>query len=326
MNRKLEEELSLLASLSWYTSHFKLSDFLYLSEILKKGESFHSLDRYVSHSDLKQFIQSWIKNGFSPSKKALEWCSNQRINVVFVGHPDYPDPLMREEKPPVVLIYKGKPCWKKNVGLSVVGSRNPSSYSLQWMDEHFAEVLKKRKVLVISGAAQGVDQKAHALSLRAGLPTVCFLPCGLKKIYPLSFKEWERPILESGGALVSAFSPFQEVFKSAFHKRNQWIAAFSNLIFVVEAGRRSGSMMTARLALERGKNICTLPFHPIMERGQGSLDLIFDGAYMLRDDKDLISLVDRYLLNAKRDRFSMNFRSDRDSPINSETDFEDRSL
>ena len=289
------ESISLLATISWQTPSLKYPDFLNLSKTLKEGEKLKNLPHYIISSELKEFFQFWLKEGIKKSKREWDWCQRNNVSLVYPGHENFPEAFYEIENPPLILTYEGEPCWKHSRNLSIVGSRKPSEESLRWLDEYFTEILKKRSILTISGAAHGIDQKIHAISLRFQRPTVAFLPSGLSSIYPPRFKNWKEPILSQKGALISSFSPFERTYRSSFHKRNYLIAAFSPLLFVVEAGRRSGSMVTASMALEQGKAICTLPFSPMMAKGQGSLDLISDGAFLLRDERDLLLLLDRYL-------------------------------
>lgn len=292
----IHDKISSLAMMSWQSSLLDFSHFQELSQIIQKGEELNQLYKHIpsSFTDLKTFLKKWFQKDQKQNEKEMEWCKKKDVFIVYPGHRDFPSSLLEMEEPPLILTYRGQACWKEAPSLSVVGSRKPSLDSLNWLDEYFTEVLKRKRILVISGAAQGIDQKTHALSLRLKIPTLSILPSGLGEIYPSSFQEWTEFILQSGGALMSAVSPFQKVYRSLFHKRNQLIAAFSPLLFVVEARRRSGSLLTASMALELGKSICTLPCSPMNKRGQGSLDLIFAGAFMLRDDKDILSLLDRY--------------------------------
>lgn len=303
--RKEEEDevhrrLSLLAMISWRSSLLTLDHFLELSHIIKQDENPQNLYKHIPSSfpELKRLLKSWSQKERVQNEREFEWCEKKKVSVLYPGHSDYPEILFQTEDPPLVLTYKGKTCWKNVFCLSVVGSRFPSLESLKWLDEHFSEILKRKKVLVVSGAAHGIDQKMHALSLRFHLPTLSLLPSGLDNIYPFSFQEWEEPILKSNGALMSAFSPFQRVYRSLFHQRNRIIASFSPLLFVVEARRRSGSLVTASMALELGKSICSLPCSPMNSKGQGSLDLIFEGAFMLRDHQDLMTLIESHCRNS----------------------------
>jgi DNA processing protein len=162
-----------------------------------------------------------------------------------------------------------------------------------WMQRELGRFLRAGGAAVVSGGARGVDQWAHRLCMDEGLPTLCVLPSGLLNPYPPGNQEfWER-VVEGGGALLSTFPLREPMRKHHFHTRNRWIVGFSPAVFVVEANRRSGSAMTAGLAREEGREVCTLPVFPHSEQGLGNLDLIGGGATMVRDHEDLAVLWDR---------------------------------
>jgi DNA processing protein len=119
------------------------------------------------------------------------------------------------------------------------------------------------------------------------------LPSGILHPYPHQNEPLFRKIIEAGGALISGFAPDARMQKGFFHARNRWIAAISDVTLIIEAQRKSGSYLTAKLALEEGRSICTLPVSPMSARGLGNLDLIEAGAQPLRDAQDLITFVER---------------------------------
>jgi len=157
-----------------------------------------------------------------------------------------------------------------------------------WLDRELSSAVKSSKGYIISGGARGVDQKAHMISLRSGRPTVAFLPAGLACVYPRDFSGWIEPICRAGGAVVSQFSPFSEMRKQNFHHRNRLIAQLAQSVFVAEAARKSGSYLTARLAVDLGKGVGVLPSSPNYVGNLGGLDLLFSGAQLIREARDLL--------------------------------------
>ena len=132
-----------------------------------------------------------------------------------------------------------------------------------------------------------LTQKVHSVSLQVGRPTISILPSGLGRCYPQKMKNWIPHILAAGGAIMSSFAPQYPVYKSSFYKRNLLIAGISEATFIVEARRKSGSLLTAQHALRLGKSIASLPASPLDIKALGGLDLLYDGAIMVRDEKDL---------------------------------------
>jgi DNA processing protein len=229
---------------------------------------------------------------YASAQAALEWCHAKGASVLYPGHADYPEAFLHLEMPPLFLSCWGRAVWKDHRCLSVVGSRDPSRAALSWMETYLMEFIRRTGAATVSGGARGIDQKAHALSLRAKRPTVIFLPSGLGNAYPPEIGYWNNEVLQTGGAILSPYAPLQDVRKSHFEGRNRLIAALGRLLFVVEARRRSGSLMTARLAREVDRTICALPSGPDEPRSMGTLDLLFDGGFPLRDADDLHSLFE----------------------------------
>lgn len=230
------------------------------------------------------------RNWYSDSLKVLERSRESGVSWVMYGEEDYPDLWYQLSKFPYVFSYRGSPCWKSHPLLAVVGSRTPMTETRYWMQRELGHFLKLNAVGIVSGGARGVDQWAHRLSLDFGRPTVCVLPAGVLNPYPFGQEKlWQR-VIEQGGALVSTFSLEEPLRKWAFHVRNRWITGMSRVCFVVEANRRSGSTLTAQLALDEGRDLCTLPVFPLGDQGLANLDLLSSGAIMVRDHRDLKQL------------------------------------
>jgi DNA processing protein len=191
------------------------------------------------------------------------------------------------EDPPLTLSFLGHASWREEKNLSVVGSREPCFESTQWMEKEFSEFCEKSKTSIISGGARGIDQKAHAIALRHHLSTVVVLPSGLASMYPDSLREWVSPILDKGGCFLSEYSYEQKMHKHLFHHRNRLIAALGKATLLIEARRRSGTLITAHQALQLGRPVWVVPGHPLDVHFGGSLDLLTEGAALVRDAEDL---------------------------------------
>lgn len=216
-----------------------------------------------------------------------------KTETLVPGHPFYPVCFDELEKPPSELHVLGSlEALDPERCISIVGAREASPRALDWMDRNLPEYLDLRPdAIIVSGGARGIDQKAHAASVRKGRPTVVFLPAGLERIYPPDLVEWIEPVLRAGGAFVSPYPNDQEIRRAHFEGRNRLIAALGRMLFVVEARRKSGSLMTARLAGELGRAIAVLPSFPTDGNASGSLDLIIDAqAAVIRDAKDLAAV------------------------------------
>lgn len=246
-------------------------------------------DEMLDHLGLRAFDGGFDSIANSRDFKAVEdWLSRSDCKVTAYGDRDYPAQLLNWPAAPAALWYRGRPSWKQVDFMSVVGSRNPSPSSIEWMNWQLGKLLHDLPIGIVSGGARGIDQRAHLLAIQASRPTLALMPVGMMHRYPPAFAAYEDAIIESGGAVVSPFAPRQMIFKSNFAYRNYVIAALSPVTLIVEARRRSGTMITAQAAGDLGKEVAVVPTSPVNTTGLGNLDLIADGAKMARDALDLV--------------------------------------
>ncbi len=289
---------SLLASLSWRKAPYFYPELKYLKSIFGASEPpldqlAHLLPAGLFRDYAKLLPRFWWRE----AREDLHRWSGEGLLFTQPFDSQYPQKWLEKlQSPPLFVSYQGGPCWLKGPCLSVVGSRRPQVESLRWMETHLSSVLQVRPDLVlVSGGARGVDHRVHILSLRQQRLGICLLPSGLHSPYPPEIKGWRQAFLDTGGVFVSCFPPQEPVRKSHFHQRNRLIAALAEVVLVVEAGRKSGSMLTAMAALKQGAQLITLPAAPWGAGGQGNLDLMFDGADWVRDAEDLKILIEKYL-------------------------------
>ncbi len=290
-----------LAFLSHQRQTVCLKDFKKLRKKLKEEliKDPSDIVRLISNPMVKQYLKNNNPNWWKQAEKDKKECTQLGISYTYPFHEDYPTRLLDMKHPPLCITWKGKACWKNNFILSVVGSRHAYSDTLLWMDMHLSSFLKgKKNIIIASGGARGVDQKAHSLSLANSLPTLCFLPCGIKDYYPKDLYKWSEAILKEGGAFLSVFPLDEPIKKFHFYIRNQVLAFFSHLIFIAQAELRSGTMMTARCALNAGVNLASLPGSPLHSGYHGNLSLIHDGCLMIRDHLDLETFYQSMLITS----------------------------
>lgn len=225
---------------------------------------------------------------WTESKREWDWLSENELFFLDVFDPRFPGELKLLDRGPTLLTSIGD--FSKLTGrtISVVGTRHPSKDAIDWLESEFSSFLSAKKdVVVVSGGARGIDQKSHHLAIRSERRTVCFLPSGLGQLYPEELFRLKQPLLDTGGVMVSTLSPFARMQKRFFLERNRYIAALSPLLFLVEAKRRSGSLITARWASLLDRTLAVLPCSPL-GMGLGGLDLLTDGgALLIRDAYDL---------------------------------------
>lgn len=229
---------------------------------------------------------------FSPflarAREIVAECESQQIKIIYPGHDLYPSGMLSLAEPPLFLTLEGEAAWCDSSPLAIVGSREPSRRAVKWLDAVMLDFLRLvPDVCIVSGGARGIDQRAHAASIRSQRPTVAFLPSGILNPYPAEINEWKKSILDNGGGLLSMVAPRQEIRRGFFEQRNEAIAAMSVGVVVIEAKRRSGTTMTARLARELGREVAAVPSFPSDVGNAGGLDLLSNGAHFIRDAQDL---------------------------------------
>lgn len=173
--------------------------------------------------------------------------------------------------------------------LSVIGARHNTPYGKSAC-EQLVRGLAGYNVVIVSGLALGIDSVAHRTALEAGLPTIAFPGSGLnqKVIYPSTHKGLAEQIEANNGALLSEFEPNFKATPYCFPQRNRLIAGISHATLVVEAGHRSGALMTARLAGEYGRDVMAVPGSVFSNNSAGTSKLIKTGAAMITNSGDIL--------------------------------------
>lgn len=245
----------------------------------------------LSQSEIYNLLKyKYSKNKFNTFIDSINKKIDLGFNIICPLDEEYSYKLNFVFNKPTPLIYKGNLYPQKKI-LTVVGSRKVSQLTKDWMHSEFSNFLKDNKDIVIaSGGAYGVDQLAHKISLLNGGITYCVLPTGVNNVYPKNLRPICRSIIDEGGAVLSPFPPNFPVYKSNFYYRNRVLVLISDFVFVVEARRRSGTMMTAGLAAEYGVNLVTLPQIPT-SNFMGNIDLINSGHSMIQTSEDLKGLT-----------------------------------
>ncbi len=227
----------------------------------------------------------------SPDEAAVDaaraWLDNERHHLVTWGGDDYPEMLSQVPGPPVVLYVNGDVDALHLPALSIVGSRNPTEGGRRNAHD-FAHHLASGGLAIASGMAQGIDAAAHEGALDAGGKTIAFLGTGIDRVYPPVNRSLAHAIAERG-ALVSEYPLGSPPEKWHFPERNRLISGLSLGTLVVEAARRSGSLITARLAAEQGREVFALPgsIHNALSRGCHAL--IRQGAKLVETADDILA-------------------------------------
>ena len=245
--------------------------------------SMASLERVV-----KRKVAYNIIRGVDPQKlnASLKWLEDRQNSVVTLADPEYPALLLNIPDPPPLLYVKGKRGLLNTQILAIVGSRNATPQGLS-NAEAFAEAASNAGFCIASGMALGVDAAAHRGGLRGKAASVAVVGTGLDLVYPASHRNLAHELAEEG-ALVSEFPLGTPPIGSNFPRRNRIISGMSRGCLVVEAALQSGSLITARQALEQGREVFAIPGSIHSPLSKGCHALIKQGAKLVESAEDIL--------------------------------------
>ena len=212
-------------------------------------------------------------------------CLRTGTDVLIMADDDYPEPLKHIHDAPLILYVRGDRALLAREQIGIVGSRNATRAGLEHA-RSFAAALGRKGLLVTSGLALGVDGAAHAGALDAGFPTVAVIGNGVDKPYPYRHRTLSERIAGEG-VIVSEYPPGTSAKAGHFPRRNRIISGLSRGILVVEAGLKSGSLITARLALEQGREVFAIPGSVHNPLARGCHHLIRQGAKLVETVDDI---------------------------------------
>ena len=217
---------------------------------------------------------------------ALNWAEAPGNAIVTLADAEYPAALLQTADPPCLLYVKGRLELLSKPSIAIVGSRNATAQGLA-NAEAFARSLSAGGLAIVSGLALGIDAAAHRGGLDGGGGTVAFIGTGADRIYPARNAALARRIAEEG-AIVSEFPLGMPPLQHNFPKRNRLIAGVARGVIVVEAAQKSGSLITARLAGEIGREVFAIPGSIHSPLSKGCHQLIKQGAKLVDDAKDIL--------------------------------------
>lgn len=213
----------------------------------------------------------------------------RRLGIAFValGEPEYPPRLRMIDDPPPLIAVRGGLTVLGAPMVAMVGARNASAAGIKFAERLAAE-LAAADFVIVSGLARGIDAAAHRASLNSG--TVAVLAGGHDRVYPAEHADLLEAILERGAALTEMPLGWEPRARD-FPRRNRLISGLALGVIIVEAARRSGSLITARFALEQGREVFAVPGSPLDPRAEGSNGLLKQGATLVTEAADVLSVL-----------------------------------
>jgi len=241
---------------------------------------------FINNVMIEQLMDSKIRSGID---KLMNIIHKEKIQVVTINDPCYPEHLKNTFDPPVVIYVKGN-IEKNETAMAIVGSRRATPYGNNTA-RAISHNLSKFGITIISGMALGIDSQAHIGALEAGGRTIAVLGCGLDIVYPKENKRLMESIIEHG-AVISEYVPGTAPMPFNFPARNRLISGMSKGVIVIEASEKSGSLITANYALEQGREVFAVPGNISSKLSAGTNMLIKEGAKVVTCIYDILEELD----------------------------------
>lgn len=231
--------------------------------------------------------------GYNPPEKDIvkdiETLDRLNASVIVRWDKDYPDNLRDIYDPPALLFMRGSMIPKDSKAVAIVGTRNPGRYGIE-ITESLTRDLVQEGVTIVSGLARGIDTACHKAAIEAGGRTIGVLGCGIDVAYPKENISLVEEISHSG-AVVTEFRPGVPPMATNFYRRNRIISGLSKGVVVVEAGKKSGSLITAQHALDQNRDVFAVPGNVMHMRSKGPHQLIKQGAGLVESAEDIVQAL-----------------------------------
>lgn len=247
---------------------------------LKLASSRSLFDDQVRENKIKDFLN---KNS---AQEVVDNLLQDNIYPLTIYDKDYPVLLKESKSPPLVIYTKGNKSLLQEDSISVVGTRKPTPYGRKIAFELSAYL--SGYLTIISGLAQGIDSEAHKGALKGSKKTIAVLGSGFHHLYPPENKELFNKIIAEGGLILTEYPPYIKPDSWRFPARNRIIAALSKGTVVIEAGVKSGALITANYAMEEGREVFAVPGLITNTASQGSNALLKDGAHLVQNYSDIL--------------------------------------
>lgn len=254
--------------------------------------SISSLKSVVKTDVAAEINKGIIDDAVAP---ALTWLEDSNNHIVTLADSDYPQALLNIPDPPLLLYVKGRLDLLNRPALSIVGSRSATPQGIN-NAEAFAKSLSDAGLCIISGMAHGIDAAAHRGALRGQGSSIAVVGTGLDKVYPAANRDLAHALAQQG-ALISEFPLGTPPLAANFPRRNRLISGMSLGCLVVEASLQSGSLITARLALDQGRDVFAIPGSIHAPQSKGCHALLKQGAKLVEAAQDILEELGSLLIS-----------------------------
>lgn len=263
-----------------------------LLEIFKKPEEIYNLteQKLKKLTNSEELIKKITdKNKKIETEKIINEALKTKTKIITCKNKIYSKELQKIYDYPIVIYAKGNTELLNKKSIAIVGCRNCSEYG-RIIAQKFGYLLARKDICIVSGMAKGIDSYAHKGALVARGGTIAVLGSGINNIYPIENKKLYEDILNNNGLIISEYGINTKPTPDKFPKRNRIISGLSEKILIIEAMKKSGSIITANLAIEQGKNVYAIPGNITSIKSIGTNELIKDGAILVTSLEDILDL------------------------------------
>lgn len=238
----------------------------------------------IGEETTKQILKEEYRKGL---EKYEIYMKQNNIELIHIYDKYYPEKLKTIYDKPIVLYIKGNKSILDEFSLAIIGCRDHTKYG-EIVAKNISYQISKNNIVTISGLARGIDSIAHKETLKAKGKTIAVIGSGVDNIYPEENKELAKEIIKNGGAIISEYVVGTKAQKMNFPARNRIISGMSNGVVVIEAKKKSGTMITVDFALEQGKEVFAIPGNILSPNSEGTNELIKQGAKLITNIEDIL--------------------------------------
>lgn len=220
-------------------------------------------------------------------EKYEKYMKENNIDLIHIYDKNYPEKLNKIYDKPIVIYIKGDKTILNKFSLAIIGCREHTKYG-EIVAKEISTQIAKEGIVTVSGLAKGIDSIAHKETLKAQGKTIAVIGSGLDNIYPSENTNLANEIIKNGGAVISEYIIGTKPQKMNFPARNRIISGLSNGVVVIEAKKKSGTMITVDFALEQGKEVFAVPGNILSKNSEGTNELIKQGAKIVTNIEDIL--------------------------------------